>query len=102
MALAPDISGASAVLIQTLRDRPCRTMVEEVTTREAISSSLGAALRPLGLVDTSFEGGAAAWGRVDEWSDRLECLSFVSDHNELQERYDEALRWFREVAASLG
>ncbi len=33
---------------------------------------------------------------------RLERLSFVSGPENLRERNDEALRWFREVAATLG
>ncbi len=37
--------------------------------REAILDSLRAALEPLPYVDALVEGGAAAWGRIDAWSD---------------------------------
>jgi len=38
-------------------------------TRSSILSALRAALEPLPFVHAMWEGGAAAFGRVDEWSD---------------------------------
>ncbi len=40
-----------------------------IVTRESILQTLIAALRPLPFVDAMWEGGAAAFHRLDEWSD---------------------------------
>jgi hypothetical protein len=38
-------------------------------TREAIIKTLKDALEPFNYIHAMWEGGAAAWGRIDEWSD---------------------------------
>lgn len=47
-------------------------------TREAILDALDAALRPLPYVDAFWEGGAAAWGHIDPWSD-IDLYAVVED-----------------------
>lgn len=44
-------------------------MTRRTVEREDILNSLKDALEPLGFVGAMWEGGAAAFGRVDEWSD---------------------------------
>ncbi|MBF8284247.1 MAG: Nucleotidyltransferase protein, partial [Anaerolineales bacterium] len=52
---------------------PCivepNTMPQLPITRSSILTALRAALEPLPYVHAIWEGGAAAFGRVDEWSD---------------------------------
>lgn len=47
-------------------------------TREAILQTLAAALEPLSYVDAMWEGGAAAFGRLDAWSD-IDLYLVVAD-----------------------
>jgi hypothetical protein len=42
---------------------------KEKLTRDKVIETLANALRPLGYVHAFYEGGAIAFGRVDEWSD---------------------------------
>ncbi len=51
------------------------------------------ALRPLGFIDAFYEGGAAAWARVDEWSD-MDLYVVVEDG-----KAEEA---FQAIEAALG
>ncbi|MEE9593039.1 MAG: hypothetical protein V3W28_05610 [Thermoplasmata archaeon] len=44
-------------------------MTSREVTRTAIVQALDRRLRPLPYADAFWEGGAAAWGRVDAWSD---------------------------------
>lgn len=44
-------------------------MPEATVTHDAIVRALAAALEPLPFVDAMWEGGAAGFGRLDEWSD---------------------------------
>jgi hypothetical protein len=54
-------------------------------TKEAIISTLKNALEPLDYVNAMWEGGAAAWGRADQWSD-IDLLIDVAD-----EKVDETI-----------
>jgi len=47
-------------------------------TKEAIISILKNAVEPLDYVNAMWEGGAAAWGRADQWSD-IDLLIDVAD-----------------------
>ncbi|HKZ63003.1 MAG TPA: hypothetical protein VJ400_01025 [Thermoplasmata archaeon] len=47
-------------------------------SRETVVAALQAALEPLPFVDALVEGGAAAWGRLDPWSD-VDLYAFVED-----------------------
>jgi hypothetical protein len=49
-------------------------------TREAILTAIRAATEPLEFVDAMCEGGSAAWGRVDEYSD-LDVRLVVADEH---------------------
>ncbi len=44
-------------------------MTPDALTREQILSALKDALEPLDFTHAMWEGGAASWGRVDQWSD---------------------------------
>jgi len=61
--------------------------------REAILHAIAAALEPLPFVDAMWEGGAAAFGRLDEWSDI--DLYIVAADDQTKETFravEEALR----------
>ena len=63
------------------------------TNREAILQALTASLEPLPFVDAMWEGGAAAFDRLDEWSDT--DLYVVAADNKIAETLqavDDALR----------
>jgi len=70
------------------------TMKERKTlTRDVIIQTLTAALKPLDYVHALYEGGAAAFGRIDEWSDI--DLYLVVDDNRVDETFpvvEKALR----------
>ncbi len=44
-------------------------MAEKSVSRESIITAVITALRPLEYIHAVWEGGAASWGRVDDWSD---------------------------------
>lgn len=46
--------------------------------RERILGPLVATLRPLPFVEACAEGGAAAWARIDQWSD-IDLNVFIED-----------------------
>ena len=56
--------------------------------RDAIVRTLIERLEPLGFVDAMWEGGAAAHGRVDEWSDL--DLQVVCDDDKVEETFKAA------------
>ena len=62
-------------------------------SREQIIEAIAAALEPLPWVDALWEGGSAAFGRVDEWSD-VDLQAIAGD--------DRIIDVFEIVAAALG
>ncbi len=64
-------------------------------TRETIVRTLAAALEPLPWVDAFWEGGSAAFGRADAWSD-ADLYAVVAD-----DRLDEAFRVVEEALKKL-
>jgi hypothetical protein len=65
-------------------------------TRTDILTGLRAALEPLGFVQALWEGGAAAFGRVDEWSD-IDLQAAVDD-----DRVGEVFPLVEQALAQLG
>ena len=55
-------------------------------TRDAVIRTLVGALKPLDYVHALYEGGAAAFNRVDEWSDI--DLYLVADNNKVDDAFD--------------
>ncbi|MBA3534674.1 MAG: hypothetical protein H0T73_22370 [Ardenticatenales bacterium] len=70
-------------------------MQSAFVTREKILDALRAALEPLEYVDAMWQAGAAAFGRVDEWSD-IDLLVVVDD-----EKVAEVSAVIEETLASL-
>ena len=68
-------------------------MPQPPLTRSAILTTLRQALEPLPYVHAMWEGGAAAFGRVDEWSD----IDLQVDADDLRVKREQAERWFYEA-----
>jgi len=58
---------------------------EKMLTREAVIQALVKALRPMDYVHALYEGGAAAFRRIDEWSDI--DLYIIVDENRVDETF---------------
>ncbi|MBD3367210.1 MAG: nucleotidyltransferase domain-containing protein [Candidatus Eisenbacteria bacterium] len=72
-------------------------MTEGNIGRERIVDALIDRLEPLEFVDAMWEGGAAAHGRVDEWSDL--DLQVVCDDEKVEETFETAREALDEVAS---
>lgn len=70
-------------------------MNENRLTRDRIIQALVDALKPLGYVHAFYEGGAAAFNRVDEWSD-IDVYIVVDD-----DKVNETFRVFEKTLESL-